>query len=394
MHPRHRLTRSAAIFASILTFDMISGLTPQTTATAPASIQLVTEPQAGITPWIDAIDVNWYLLTDHTLITALRQASQTMPVYILVDGLPYDDTRAGDQAIAAFQGSRVVIHWTPPRFTGSYSYDHAKYLVINPQTSHALAIFGSPNGTASAFDGTNAEVAIETTQPAITQALTTVFLADWTRHRAGAIPRRTFVLSPGSEPALLALLHPSGPIAITTEELGDVPAIYAALAQHVGSVRILVPSTLSASDRTEANALARAGIHLRTLTTPYVHAKLIVTATQIFVGSQNLSESAMNNNREVGLITANPTLHRQALAWFNALWARATPWSTASSRPKTRSYPYLPDTDTPTQVRQAWGAPQRITHTTYQGTPQTVWIYPVGRVYVAHGHVVDVVRIS
>lgn len=64
---------------------------------------------------------------------------------------------------------------------------------------------------------------------------------------------------------------------------------------------------------------------MRTVQTPYVHAKLIVTAHQTFVGSQNFSAWSLNANREVGLIPAASAVNRHALAWFNAEWTKATP---------------------------------------------------------------------
>ena len=392
------LFRGVAITAL---FGLLVGFRPVSPA---PSVQLITEPQAGITPWLTAIqhartgvDVNWYLLTDAPLIQALRaDAARGVPVRVIIDGHPYDDATAVAHTEAAFHGSRVHLRLAPARFEQAYTFDHAKYLIINPGTDQAQALLGSPNGTASAFDGTNAEVAIDTTQPAVTTALTTVFHADWTDQRAGLSPRRTLVLSPGAQTRLVTLLRTPGPLAITTEELGDAAALYRAIQAHHAQARVLVPATLSSADRAQATALAHAGVQVRTLTTPYVHAKLIVTATATFVGSQNFSESSLNANREVGLITPQPTIHRQALAWFNHLWQHATPWSStpASTAPSQSAYPYLPDGDTPAQVRAAWGPPRQITHDTYQGQPQVVWMYPGGRVYFSQDRVVDVQRSS
>jgi len=382
-------------------FGLMGGLVGFRPTPSPPSLQFLTEPQAGIQPWLQAIqhaqatiDVNEYLLTDATLITALRAAAaRGLRVNVLIDGHPYHDSTAVSATEAAFRGSAVHLRVTPARFEGPYAFDHAKYWIINADTPHALAVFGSPNGTASAFDGTNAEDAIETTQPALTHALTTVFRADWTGHRAGRSPRKTLVISPGSLSDLLALLHTPGPMAVTTEELGDAPVLYRALMAHGHQARILVPTSLSSEDRSYAAQLVRSGVQVRTLSAPYVHAKLIVSAHATFVGSQNFSKVSLNDNREVGLITTNPLIHTQALAWFNGLWHDAAPWTSTAPRPKTGTryaYPYLPNGDTPAQVRTAWGPPTRITHDTYEGQAQTVWIYPAGQVDFYHDRVVDV----
>ena len=304
--------------------------------TSPAPWSWISEPQAGYGPWQNAlqhaqtgVDVNQYLLTDgryaHQLIAL---AAQGIPVQVLLAANPYHDTTAVATERAFFAGTRVQLHWAPDRFTQAYAFDHAKYLVVNPDTPHALAIVGSPNGTWSAFGGGNAEDALETTQPAITTALTKVFRADWTDTPAGSAPRQALVLSPGAQPSFLTLLAGTGPVAVTAEELGDVPTLYAALAAHGAQGRLLIPTEALHSMEAQQNAtlLVHAGVQIRTLTTPYLHAKLIVTVHHTWVGSQNWSESSMQNNREVGLITPNAAIHQAALAWFNGLWHRAKPW--------------------------------------------------------------------
>ena len=298
-----------------------------------AAMRLVTEPQDGFAPWQHAlaqattgVDVNEYLLTDHTYIHDLiRLAATGIPVRVILDGHPYKDRAIVSQEQAAFAGTKVQLHWAPARFEGAYAFDHAKYMVVNPGTPKALAIFGSANGTESAFAGYNAEDAIATTEPAIITALNAVFQADWTNHRAGSVPRQTLVLSPGSQSALNRLLTTSKPVAVMTEELGSDRAAYHALENAGSRARVLLPypSHETVHEQEVIGSLRASGVQVRFLRQPSVHAKLIVTATQTFVGSQNLSFPSMQSNREVGLITANPTIHAQALAWFNQLWRQA-----------------------------------------------------------------------
>ena len=92
-----------------------------------------------------------------------------MTVDIIVDGHPYNDSSALSQSETAFAGTKVDLRTAPSRFEGSYSFDHAKYLVVDPGLSDQVAILGSPNGTASAFDGYNAEDAIQTANPSSLQ---------------------------------------------------------------------------------------------------------------------------------------------------------------------------------------------------------------------------------
>ncbi len=370
-------------------------------------MQWVEEPQDGITPLLQAIntaqsiDVNEYLLTNPQLVTALIHVSNSgHPVDVILAHNPYDDAAAIPEEEQEFAGSHVILQWAPTRFPGNYAFDHAKYWIFNPTTSHATGLIGSLNGTDSATDGTNAEDAILTSHPSIVHALTTVFHADWTHTSAGNIPRQHLVVSPGSGPDLTALLESSGPIAITSEELGDAPAEESAIAAHGPTARVLLPASLSSTDRLEAARLQQQGVNVRTLATPYVHAKTIITSQDTFVGSQNFSEPSLNNNREVGLIVNNPTIHQEALTWFNHLWDQAQPLSTnspvsqspSSTSHSSTSLPYLSQGASPSTVLHLWGSPTKKYTTTYHGTPETVWTYTHGTVYFEHQHVVYVTR--
>lgn len=337
---RHRLL--GGILASLLLPMTGCGAIPPTFAASTPTAgrtHLITEPQAGFAPWqavlADAktgVEVNQYLLTDRTYVHDLiRIAAHGIPVQVILDRQPYDDPEAASQEHAEFAGTAVQCHWAPARFTGVYAFDHAKYLVVNPGTSHAIAILGSANGTASAFDGDNAEVDVETTTPAITAALNQVFRADWANRPAGFAPRQALVLSPGSSSVLTTLLASSTkqPMAVATEELGDDPGAYRAMENAGARARVLVPYSAdeSVAERARIDLLRAAGVQVRFLRRPYLHAKLIITATALFIGSQNLSFTAMRTNREVGLITPSPTIHAQALAWFDQLWMHAQPAS-------------------------------------------------------------------
>ena len=379
-----------------------------TTKTSAGTLTFLTEPQAGIQPWLNAIDgarsvieLNEYLLTDTQFIDALRSAAgRGVQVDVIVDGHPYGDASAPGVAVSALAGSGVNIKVAPSRFEGSYSFDHAKYLLVDPGQPDQVAIVGSPNATASAFDGSNLEDAVETTRTSTITAIAEVFRADWIGARAGLSPRSSLLLSPGSGPTIASLLGETGPVEVMAEELGDAPACYRALSTHGSGARVLVPAGLSREATGYATQLVRAGVQVRTLANPYMHAKLIVTSVSAFFGSENLSIVSFNDNREVGIVTSNTAVRNQALGWFNEVWNQATTWkpasggSAAATPPaatppsgSVHSYPYLKYGATESQVAQLWGSPSSTSTTTYDGYPEVVWIYPAGRVYFENGAV-------
>jgi phosphatidylserine/phosphatidylglycerophosphate/cardiolipin synthase-like enzyme len=89
---------------------------------------------------------------------------------------------------------------------------------------------------------------------------------------------------------------------VESEELGHDRPILAALSAKGPSADLLLPMRLDRYDRRIARDVASQGVHVRFLRTPYLHAKLIAGPTQAFIGSENLSPSSLQRNREVGLI--------------------------------------------------------------------------------------------
>ncbi|SMC08060.1 Phosphatidylserine/phosphatidylglycerophosphate/cardiolipin synthase [Sulfobacillus thermosulfidooxidans DSM 9293] len=397
-------TPSAAAIPSLLPSAPPLATTTASTHT-PA---LILEPGAGVTPWVTLIgqartriDLNAYLIDNSAILAALRHAGQRgVPIHVILAPNPYDDNAAvaqERQALATIPD--CTVRYAPPRFDQAYAFDHAKYLIINPGTSHVAAIIGSPNFTDSAFDGAHLEVAATVTGSAA-QAAAQVFQADWTDHLAGSSPRQTLVLSPGATIPWLRLLHTPGLIAMTTEEIGDDPTVLAAMAAKGSDLHLLCPAPSNSAAQARLATLAAAGVQIRTLATPYVHAKTIITASQAFLGSQNLSSVSLQDNREMGLIVSGST--RQALArWFAHWWSQATPWtptgasapsaSPSSSSASATSRPWLPNGASMTTVRHLWGAPTRTYPTTYHGQAQIAWVYPTATVYFVDQHLVAVV---
>lgn len=369
---------------------------------------LILEPGAGVSPWVTlighartGIDLNAYLIDDPAILAALRLAGQRgVPIHVLLAPNPYDDTEAVPQerqALAALPD--CTVRNAPPRFDQAYAFDHAKYLVVNPGTPQVTAILGSPNFTESAFDGTNLEAAAEVTS-APAQAAAQVFQADWTDQATGPGPRQTLVLSPEATASWLRLLHTPGLIEMTTEEIGDDPTVLPAMAAKGSDLQLLCPAPANAAAQARLATLAHAGVHIRTLPTPYVHAKTIITAQQAFLGSQNLSSVSLQDNRELGIIVSGTD--RTALAaWFAHWWAQATPWkatesfasstSTPAASSSATPHPWLPDGASMATVHHLWGTPERTYSTTYHGQAQVAWVYPTATVYFAQQRLVAVI---
>jgi cardiolipin synthase len=68
-------------------------------------------------------------------------------------------------------------------------------------------------------------------------------------------------------------------------------------------VRVRIIVSPSSDFATEMEALAAAGVEIRLASSLYIHAKLIVAdGERAFIGSQNLSATSLDQNRELGIV--------------------------------------------------------------------------------------------
>jgi phosphatidylserine/phosphatidylglycerophosphate/cardiolipin synthase-like enzyme len=71
--------------------------------------------------------------------------------------------------------------------------------------------------------------------------------------------------------------------------------------------------------------LQRGGVEVRVLEEPHVHAKVFAADHAVaFVGSQNISTTSLDYNRELGLILSDPDALRRLSATFMYDWDRAS----------------------------------------------------------------------
>jgi cardiolipin synthase A/B len=119
----------------------------------------------------------------------------------------------------------------------------------------------------------------------------------------------------GRDPLLNELASARQSIDLFVYLLSDRPIIDALLAAHDRGVRVRLVMTDTDEDGDEERAeLRAAGVEVRVVNSPYIHAKLIVTDHVIaYVGSQNFTATSMDQNRELGvLLTDRASLERLA----------------------------------------------------------------------------------
>ena len=273
---------------------------------------LYIEPHAGPAPIIQVIrsahrevSAGVYYLADCPVLKALKAAkARGVNVRIIIEGKPYGmkpwQVRKEEKAIEA---TGAALHLAPYRFTShgnSYAFLHSKYLC----NGHECEI-GTANFDWSALGHKNREYLYVTQNPSVVQAANAVFNADWHNQRAPAYAHRVLVLSPGTSAAqLIAVINQPGPVSIESEELGPYAPTLDAIAAKGRLARLLLPASINAEDKRDVAFLESRGVQVRLLPVKpiYYHGKICVGGREAFLGSENLSQTSLEANREMGLI--------------------------------------------------------------------------------------------
>jgi phosphatidylserine/phosphatidylglycerophosphate/cardiolipin synthase-like enzyme len=155
--------------------------------------------------------------------------------------------------------------------------------------------------------------------------LSNLFRADWDRVQAPVSDPNLVVSPENSRPLLYDLVRAARhTIDVYAEEVAD-PGSEGELtraARRGVTVRVVLAWRATPSG---AHRLLRGRVAVRELSSPYVHAKLVlVDGREAFIGSENLSAPSLDSNREVGVLIRGGQL-RQIETVFASDWRRALP---------------------------------------------------------------------
>jgi phosphatidylserine/phosphatidylglycerophosphate/cardiolipin synthase-like enzyme len=160
--------------------------------------------------------------------------------------------------------------------------------------------------TQSAFTS-NREFGVVTNRPDAVRAAAAIFAADWTR---GTEPDPgPLVVSPTNARGHLLALVDGARVSLDlyAEVLRDPEMLDALRDAARRGVRVRVIVSPTADFAAEMEDLATSGVDIRLASGLYIHAKLIVAdGERAFIGSQNLSATSLDQNRELGIIVDDP----------------------------------------------------------------------------------------
>jgi len=273
---------------------------------------LYIEPHAGPAPVVQVIDgarheldIGVYYLDDRAMLRAIHAAVRRgVDVRIMVEPKPYGmKPWQIREEVRKIEATGAHFRYVPSRFVsqdGHYVFYHAKYVC----NGHEAEI-GTANFDWSGLGGRNREYLYATSDPTVVRAVNAVFDADWNRQQAPGWTHRVLVLSPGTSAAQIErVIDQPGPIDVESEELGPYRPILDALAAKGRDLRMILPASISGEDKRDVAFLRSHGCQVRLMPRKpiYMHAKMIVGNALAFIGSENFTQTSLQDNREMGLV--------------------------------------------------------------------------------------------
>lgn len=142
------------------------------------------------------------------------------------------------------------------------------------------------------------------------------------------------IWAPGAQTGLVNLINSARPgttLYVEDQLLDSTPIEQASVADAKKGVTVDVAMTYSSSYASIFDTLIAGGVHVDLYfgNTPlYFRSKaLSVNGNTVYVGSINYVDSSMNADRNVGIITTNPTVVKGITATMASDIAGATPYS-------------------------------------------------------------------
>lgn len=318
--------------------------TPNRASVPSGAPTLVTEPAPQPTaPFLSMIggarhrvELTIYELQDPRVEQALAAAAaRGVAVRVLLNGGYYGEHE--DVNAAAYHAARKAAnaaayrylrgHGVPVRFASSrFAFTHQKTLIADGVRAAIMTLNFTPF-----YYAADRDYAVIDTRRADVAAIEAVFAADW-RDRPIAPSRGAggLIFSPGATSGLLAVVRGARhSLAVESEELADRPMIAGICAAARRGVSVRLVMTYASEWLSAFRRLAGCGVAVRVLhgeRPVYIHAKLIaVDGREVFVGSQNLTVTSLERNRELGILTSSGSVVRGVQRTFERDFAAAAP---------------------------------------------------------------------
>lgn len=274
-------------------------------------VRIIVEPSDDGAMLVAAIDgattsvhMTMYLLTDQDVIDALVRAhARGCDVRVILNQSFPSGFVDNSDSFTQLAAAGIQVHWAPSRF----SLTHEKCVILDAREAWIMTM----NATTSSPTSNREYLAVDH-EPVDVRDAEAIFEADFADQDVPSYGGPLLVSPINVQARFFDLLqHATTSIDLEGEELSDSNVVNALVGAHGRgvTVRILLEGgSLTSAQQAAVTNLTNAGIPVRQLTNPDIHAKaIVVDGTLAYVGSINFTTASITRNRELGLITDDPT---------------------------------------------------------------------------------------
>ena len=287
-------------------------------------VAIAPTPEAGEQPYLDAlaaaqskIRVEIYEMGYGGILDALESAAQHgLEVDVLLDR---SEISVNQKYFDALTAAGAHCQWSSPEFT----YQHAKFIAIDDTT----AVISTGNFSKTYSIDLERNFVATDRDPADVADLVALFDADW----AGSSPQMSctrLLISPINSRQRVLDLIDSAQQTLTIESMQFADsAVRAAVASrvHAGvAVRAMIADAgWVSANASAATYLKNLGVEVRYI--PHLHTKMLIAdGARAYMGSENLSATSLDHNREVGVIVTEAASIAPLTQTFEKDWAAGT----------------------------------------------------------------------
>jgi len=321
----HEVRRRLGALIAAGTTAAALALVPATAAHAAGTYSLLVLPDQGETQIYNfvntatsSIDMTMYELIDTTLVNdmvAREKAGVDVRVVLDTQHQSYDAA-----AYKALVAGGVSVVWSSTAFT----YTHQKTITVDNKESYITT--GNLDST---YYATSRDYGVFDTDANDVAAIVATFNADYAHTSITPGDGDDLVWSPtDSQSHLLSLIEGAQhTLDVQEEEFSDTTLVNAIVADAKRGVTVrCVLENESNTYASEISEVTAAGGKVTTYTSStgfYIHAKDIVadygtSTAKVFLGSENMSDNSLNDNRELGLIISDSGVLTGVESTFNA----------------------------------------------------------------------------
>jgi hypothetical protein len=294
------------------------------------NIQIIVEPSdngdsvvAAIKGAKTSVHVVVYLLTDNEVIQALiDRHTAGVDVRVLLNQNFYSGTTDNSTSYSKLSTAGVPVKWAPAQF----NLTHQKTILID----NSVAWIMTMNLSLSSPTKNREYLAIDSEAADVAEA-EAIFEGDWANTPVANPQGKLLVAPVNARAGLVALINTAATSLDVEAEVISDPGIVDALDQRADAgvkVRLVIASgTTSTSQDSAVKTLLSHGVEVKILTTPYMHAKAIVADQHYaYIGSENFTANSLDNNRELGLVTAKASEVQKVTTTIDQDFAAGTPY--------------------------------------------------------------------